>query len=716
MNYAEDRLDRRSRYSKPKEDQQQQHHEQCHQNNKCFEISSTTLSPIESDLKHAHHLLTNINDIQSKIQGHELAARSLRDSGRNLQSLFHYGQAWVYTHLYCKQKQHDNSNDNDDELKNHYQSQNTSPLWMIDIEQKAVGDYAQMAEFCGVPELGILCLLYYFNSGTISEEYESDNKIEDSIIMDDETTSSYHCGCGMCHCQFYSRYHYVPNSIRKSSITQEIISSFDHLDLQLANHISGRDNRNNDHVQSASSILDQISKQNIQTKKIVINSDGKHTNGKNNNGDQRYYGNQLMDNVQSQNQQNRNNLPSESLVQIHNLLRFWHEFSSSSQKQFSPLLQILLVKLLYTNPIAGPYLYLATEALRSLSLTSMPLDSSSSTLSKFMAKRYKSHWAYYVLIYKIVLGERIKKHRLHRGGGTRIPYHVPIWDIVHKIDQRYWNNGNKSNDTTNSIYSSVGEYLNELIKQSDASNSPTTKLPCLQIRSFCWDSSMQSPIYALGDSHVLSIAWQTIRIENHSNNEVKHRTIVPFPVTGIKAWHTRSNTKFFTSTNLISNLHRLPSSCKTIIFSAGEIDCREGIGGSMLEGFNQSCDDKVRNTVQEFVNAMKDIAMKFGLQILLLPVAAHAYRSEKNGKAKGRAMRRERMMLWNDTLRILLLGSNSLLFLLNYEEKLQHPDKSSPVGFVLDNAYNADYTHMNSAFLPHLELAIEKCGCDFNLL
>jgi hypothetical protein len=154
--------------------------------------------------------------------------------------------------------------------------------------------------------------------------------------------------------------------------------------------------------------------------------------------------------------------------------------------------------------------------------------------------------------------------------------------------------------------------------------------------------------------------------------------------------------------------------------SAGEIDCREGIGGRLLEGYRDECDDAVRNTVVEYVGSMQTLASKYKLQILLLPVAPHAHRSHKNGKSLGRGLRRRRMMLWNDILREVckknIPKDTGAVFLLDYEMELRVRNEESPVGFVLNNYYNADFTHMNSAFLPLLEKAIVECKCDLRLL
>jgi hypothetical protein len=180
-------------------------------------------------------------------------------------------------------------------------------------------------------------------------------------------------------------------------------------------------------------------------------------------------------------------------------------------------------------------------------------------------------------------------------------------------------------------------------------------------------------------------------------------------------------------------LHRLPPIVeggggkkrrRTIIISAGEIDCREGIGGSLLQGYYHDCNDAITRTVIDYLTSLTNIAHEYKLQILVMPVAPHAYRSQKNGKSMGRARRRETTHLWNETLRRCLQRPNNDddvvdprsvydgIYLLDYHESLQQLDTNSPVGYVLHPSYNADYTHVNSAIIPLVEEAINKSGCD----
>uniref|UniRef100_A0A6S8TGL9 SGNH hydrolase-type esterase domain-containing protein n=1 Tax=Chaetoceros debilis TaxID=122233 RepID=A0A6S8TGL9_9STRA len=646
MNYAEDRLDRRSRHDTTTD-----------------VSSSASISPLELDLMQSHVLLKEGNHAK----GHELAGRSLRDAGFVRQATFHYGMAWYA----CERNEVDEATcgENEGDLE-------------IMLE-RAVGDYAQMTEFASFPEVGIVALLYHRAGGNLAEpdystkiqadedhqmkgdQNSNDSMDEYNIFRKDSVSldSNQNCGCGMKLCGASPCF--VPHQMIASHKYQDILRSLDEMKENLLQ-------RDETEI-TAAAILGLVSRATQKKNPISVTI------------------------------QEPNHIPS--------VLQFWEE---SNYNSLSPLLQILLLKLLYSAPIGTPFLELACHGIHHLSL-SLP---TSSKEGRAFANSHKSHWAYYILIYKIVLGERVKKSRR----GTR--YHYPIWDIVHHLDQRKFSNsvncedhrypGEMRADKGLTIARHLEKTIQSLSYQDEFSSRAT--LP--RMNPACLTPS-KKVIFALGDSHVLSLGWQTLQITTETGGELL-RTIVPNPVTGLKAWHTRDATNFFTKYNLECCLQRLPPTCKTIILSAGEIDCREGIGGALLEGYSNECEVAVQNTVKEYVSAINIIATRYDLQILLLPVAPHAYRSEKNGRALGRGLRRQRMLIWNEVLRKLCGEQNTAnkqrVFLLDYEESLRAQNDSSPVGFVLSPVYNADFTHMNSAFLPLLEEAIVKSNCNLDLL
>jgi len=592
------------------------------------------------------------------------------------------------------------------------------------------GNYAQLAEFCGFPEIGVLSLFYYRNGGMLDTPFfynqsklkSKKNSASSVSVLDvllnesednyqEQNQLNFHCGCGIETCGRSPCF--IPTRIINSNLTKELIYSLVRVDLHL------KDLWKTGSESADDIIAEMTSKASLVSATDETDNDVNPCVG-------------LKINEASQ------------LSYLDESLRFWEtqgvidnscklRGNSNMMRPMSSILQVLLLKQLYCAPVGGSFLFLACKAVRHFSQTM----TTSSKMGRFMAFQWKSHWAYYLLIQAVVLGKRMKKHRRN----SIVPYHVPIWDIIHGINQRKLygsadlqkqeivkHEGTEDSNKRYNCNSDVAKLFNVLFThlcKESCTNLPKVDPICLLRQSETHHK--RKPLFLLGDSHVLSIAWQTLQIVRHNRMNEKnvgntteyftHHTIVPFPITGLKAWHLRRSTKFFTYSNLRSSFQRLPSSCQTILLSAGEIDCREGIGGSLLCGYYKNCDDAVQNTVCEYVKSVNFLAEEYSLQILLLPIAPHAYRSEKNGRAKGRELRRTRITLWNNLLRKatfnLKINQKNLqrVFLLDYDAGLR-----SNRGNFLNNVYNADNTHLNSAFIPLLENSIVDCGCNFDLI
>ena len=653
MNYAEDRLDRRARSS---------------ENNTTTEGSSTK-DQLACDLKCAHDVLIYSSSSQSLIElrdAHELCGKTLRDSGQNRQAVYHFGMAWQICHSLCALcDMNCNTNENNVDCN------------IIDEhdEWKTVGDYAQMCELAGFPEVGVLALLYYRAGGSLDHQAPSiDSKTQAS------TTD---CGCGMTDCGSSPCYIAFPY---QSQVTNDILDALDTLS------ISSSDDGD---FPTASGVLGQLSSYTKKSTTIIDPVSEMHT------------------------------FLCERIKNVPSILRFWDNgsiVSTSNDAQhhqyrtLPPVILLLLLKLLYSSPISNAFLQLACISIPYLAARFPP----SSAEGRLLARNYKSHMAYYVFIRYLVLGERVKKHR--KG---KVIHHLPVWDVVFRLEEC-----DQSRPGTNSLVdekkddcgvnedSTISSYCSNILRECSCEQKQEEYMPIIMQQSTL---STHPPIYVVGDSHVLSLAWQTLCLDTSSGQ--KQWQFIPFPATGLKAFHT-TTPRFFTHYNLHACLQRLPPSCRTIILSAGEIDCREGIGGLLLEGYDQDCSPAIEKTVIEYLKALTELAKHYNLQVLLMPVAPHAYRSEKNGKSLGRAKRRETMHIWNDILRRELgkeerpLQQNKYnqIFLLDYEAQLRQQNDSSPVGYVLHPSYNADYTHVNSALVPLVQSAIEQSGCDFTLL
>ncbi|KAI2496654.1 hypothetical protein MHU86_17857 [Fragilaria crotonensis] len=309
---------------------------------------------------------------------------------------------------------------------------------------------------------------------------------------------------------------------------------------------------------------------------------------------------------------------------IPDLLQFW-KTDSEEFRSLSPVLQLLLTK----------QLYLVLPTLAAEAVAQVQFD------RRQMAIDFKSHNAYHVLIQAVVLGERIKPHRRK----TMPDYHVPVWDIL------WGHHGRHGQTRPLRPADDLVEHFRNCLRLCQTSSS----IPKLLVVK-----SENKPLFVIGDSHVLSTAWQTIRLPDGS-----YRTLTPVVVTGLKAWHCRPQTRFFTYSLLNILLRRLPPT-DFILFSAGEIDCREGLGGPQLEGYQTFDETHVQQTVTEFVKAL--VALQVRMDIWVLPVCPHVHRSDRNGKAVGRAARRQVTQLWNEQLRRTL--PDGRIHMLDYENAL----------------------------------------------
>ena len=403
-----------------------------------------------------------------------------------------------------------------------------------------------------------------------------------------------------------------------------------------------------------------------------------------------------------------------SLSEIPDPLQFWTD-STSDGKVLRPLpvvFQLLLIKLLY---LILPSL--AAEAVVHARFEAVAVE---------MATDYKSHWAYYVLIRAVVLGERIKPSRRH----TVPYYHVPVWDLLWQLD---WRRDVKKQDSENttgrkhscrpveSIETFLERFRRSVFPESgDLSMSPLLwRLPAR--KSTC-STATPLPLYLVGDSHVISLAWQRLYLAG------QWRLVVPVVVTGLKAWHVQKGTRFFTQASWQRVLRRLqpykdgPTRNLTIVVSAGEIDCREGVGGPALQGYTENCRDHVDRTVQEYIRALQQLLVCTESpspcieQILVMPVPPHC--KSRKGRARGRAARRETTRLWNRALREQLSSIDDSIYFLDYETALLHVDDFSTDEdqYVLRPEFNADSTHMNAAFARHFEQAVMECGCNLDIL
>jgi hypothetical protein len=518
----------------------------------------------------------------------------------------------------------------------------------------AAADYAQMAELAGFPALGMIAIWVFRTGGTLldpAKKVTATNTFNDPSWLEQDEPTNRDCGCGNYPSCGGTEF-YVP--FRDDAIEQ-VLSCLE----ECLHAVEG----SRDGQVSANSIL--------QRQQESANSSLQYRVA------------------------NKNPL----MVVVPREFAFW-QTSNSELRVVPPPLQLLLIKLLYaTLPV-----------LAAVSVAHVSYDAPTAQL---LATDYKSHWAYYVLIRSLVLGERIKPSRRH----SIEYYHVPVWDLLWQLD---WRRDYCHADGLASLLRESEPPVTAIVECLDRLRQSLLGRPMTLFSWFPTTSSIIPPLFFVGDSHVLSLAWQEIHLHSSCN-----RRVVPVLVTGLKAWHVRRQTNFFTQTCFRSVLRQLASSShriRTVVVSAGEIDCREGIGGPLLQGYGCSPEHEqqlVQRTVSEYTTALVQIAQSLKLQILVVPVPPHLHNSK--GRIESRRARRATTKRWNQELRRQLQPCTNNVYFVDYEATLLDSSSLSTSNddldsYVLKPALNADSTHMNSAFARHFEQAVADCGCNLDLL
>ena len=368
--------------------------------------------------------------------------------------------------------------------------------------------------------------------------------------------------------------------------------------------------------------------------------------------------------------------------------------------QTFPVSTLLLLKLLYVSPVyrvdgsdascspnstgqvdddgqilGPPSIDLILELLQQIG--KFPSD-----LKAEIRRRFKSHWAFYLFIKALVEDEV--------------------------------NTSNGKNSV--SVFYCHEEIIGEVESQSLENNSMLK--PINRWQHFHASKQIPyPPLFVIGDSHTLTYAWRSVRLQGAL------RTCIPILITGIKAWHFRENTDFYTNTALQNALLEInkASNARELVVSAGEIDVREGIGRALDNGHYRTLQQAVEATVLGYVTELANISTKYSVILLLLPVPPHAKRPSKGGRWRNRERRRKACTLFNNALRVQCDKAGPSLQYLDFidalyiEGETTSHQKDQEIGFienpetrVLNPKFDSDKTHLNRHTLSLLQKTMDK--------
>ncbi len=167
---------------------------------------------------------------------------------------------------------------------------------------------------------------------------------------------------------------------------------------------------------------------------------------------------------------------------------------------------------------------------------------------------------------------------------------------------------------------------NELIEKNGFMKfkvSPILKNPlsvCCDIyKNDYYTGPLAKPIYVVGDSHTVPLAWNVIRVASAINGRTEHRLLVPKLVTGIKQYHLRKESDFYPKLQFANLINKLPDN-SDILFVLGEIDCREGI----LVGVQKDAYENIRQGMEQTINhfglILPNLLKKRKMNIFIHPV------------------------------------------------------------------------------------------------
>jgi hypothetical protein len=759
MNYASDRLDRKSRELVGRQGLYQDY---VNGLTSGFDVDDSDIAAAA-----AKRVTTTRND--------RVMANVLRDVGCNEHALYHYFQAW----------------------QTESRKRRRNPITSADLnlsEAMAVGDFAQMAEFSGNIWLGLASILVYRLNFLDNDGGEGDGNVNQAVASP-ASVPSYE--------EFWNWVDLTRCKREGESVSTKVPDHCGCGDAQCGQEIMALVAQNMSEDFNPTCRCSPLSSQAINT---VVETVGKWLERQRVQADQVVAiptANEMLRLMALRDLGRPESLEQSPMevaaigpgyVVLPPLLRIWEgqpeprkelqrcseDFSGTSEesklRSLPPVLQMLTLKLAYlVLPQLAAVIAFHTPAWNKprtapdtvhSKLSSTDTTPCGSAVYDELTTTYKSHHAYDVLIRAVLWGERRKPHREMLSGHQEV--HVPVWNVLHAAAASPNLKSNPKSSRKISVKKDApvddhcGEqFIAEVRNRLSAGDAQGLYSPLL----FSVPTAIASldPIFYLGDSHVLSLAWQILLLPGppllgesleHSASAAHPRLVVPVVVTGLKAGHLHSGINFFTRSNWETCWQQVEATMSratrgrngtnqrtTILLSVGEIDCREGLGGEKLEGYSDkySCSEHVEKTVDGFIDTLQAMIRSPMLecegpknggsirriqQILVTPVPPHARQSK--GRQVGRSTRRETTRIWNNTLKRKLSvplvghpGDRSHLnpaggvFYLDYPRALQDMDEDE---YVLRLPLRADSTHMNSAFAPFLIRAIEESKCQLDLL
>merc|ERR1712168_297434 len=190
-------------------------------------------------------------------------------------------------------------------------------------------------------------------------------------------------------------------------------------------------------------------------------------------------------------------------------------------------------------------------------------------------------------------------------------------------------------------------------------------------------------LFFIGDSHVLPVAWRTIKGSN--GNEY---CVNPVLVTGLKIWHLRKESRFYTKASYHNALKAIPQGA-ACVFALGEIDCREGIEKAIQKCKYDNIDEGMKALIEIYVKCLLEVKKMKKAKIFVHPVSPALKETFVNVEK------------FNQHLKNRILKTPKLLWLDFFDQLVGENN-------ALKDEYQFEGTHLHPKYVSLLEGSLQK--------
>lgn len=214
-----------------------------------------------------------------------------------------------------------------------------------------------------------------------------------------------------------------------------------------------------------------------------------------------------------------------------------------------------------------------------------------------------------------------------------------------------------------------------------------------------YQQALRNPLYVVGDSHTVPLAWNIIRVANKNTGTTELRLLVPKLVTGLKQYHLRKDSDFYPKSQFAAAIASVPDG-SDILFVVGEIDCREGILVGIQRDAYESVRQGMEETITHFAQVLPNLIKKRKMNVFIHPVLPML------------AETRETVVQFNEHFQRIMesrIPEPGVSWLDFFDQLVEKNDEGKTI---LRRGLRMDGTHITPAYVKLIENAIHQTDED----